>query len=349
MRGLLHAVLRLLRLVFGFGWVRSLKRQIRRCRWRRRNRRESHVGERGHSRLRCESIPERLYRRPDPLIYSQSYLMGLGMGVTWDNPDIQLFRGGTPVESSKLLPDTEYRVVATIWNGSTEGAAIGMPVRFSYLDFGIGAAETAIGQTIIDLPVKAAPGHPATTEAIWRTPTTPGHYCLKVTLVWSDDANPANNVGQENTNVGSAASPARFDFIVRNPDRQPHRLRLRADAYALRPPSPCPPPGKPDPEEDPTTERDWPEEHERRRRARKEQERRRRAAAAHHAVDNFPVPEGWTVQIHDAELALDGNEQTTVRVDVEPPPGFSGRRPINVNAFDEQERLVGGVTLYVER
>ena len=34
-------------------------------------------------------IPSHTYRRPDPLIYSQTYLMSQGLSVTWDNPDIQ--------------------------------------------------------------------------------------------------------------------------------------------------------------------------------------------------------------------------------------------------------------------
>jgi hypothetical protein len=36
-------------------------------------------------------------------------------------------------------------------------------------------------------------------------------------------------------------------------------------------------------------------------------------------------------------------------VTVEPPPGFSGSEAINVNALDDLDRLVGGVTLYVTR
>jgi hypothetical protein len=223
-----------------------------------------------------------------------------------------------------------------------------MPVRFSYLHFGIGAAEIPISQTVIDLPAKAAPGHPAKAQAIWKTPPGAGHYCLKVQLVWSDDANPDNNIGQENTNVGTASSPAHFEFPVRNPDKESRRLRLRADAYVIPPLPPCPPRAKHD-DEDPAKERDWPEEHERRRRARKEEERRRRAAAARHALEGFPLPPGWSVEIIDAELQLEGGEERDVSVDVEPPAHFTGRQPININAFNERDELVGGVTLYVER
>src|SRR5215212_9149113 len=36
----------------------------------------------------CGRIPDPLIRRPDPCIYSQTYLMAQGLPVTWDNPDI---------------------------------------------------------------------------------------------------------------------------------------------------------------------------------------------------------------------------------------------------------------------
>lgn len=347
LRELLLAILRILRVLLTFEWVAIIARQLRRCRWRRRARSESLAGMRGHSRLRCAPVPERIYRRPDPLIYSQSYLMAQGMGVTWDNPDIRLFHAGVPVASSELVEDTEYRVEATIWNGSVDGPAIGMPVRFSYLDFGIGGAEIPLGETVIDLPAKAAPGHPAKAETLWRTPTTPGHYCLRVELICSDDANPANNLGQENTDVGVASSPARFRFPVRNPDEEPRRLRLSADAYEIPPPPPCPPRSEDD--EDPATALDWPEEHARRRRAQSEVERKRRAAVARHALKQFPVPADWEVEFSEDEFLLEAGDLTEVGVEIQPPTDFAGRQPINVNAVDERDEFVGGVTLYVVR
>ncbi|MBV8895300.1 MAG: hypothetical protein JO051_02230, partial [Acidobacteriaceae bacterium] len=33
----------------------------------------------------CQPIPKHIYRRPDPLIYSQQYLMSQGLAVTWNN------------------------------------------------------------------------------------------------------------------------------------------------------------------------------------------------------------------------------------------------------------------------
>ena len=90
------------------------------------------------AREECVKVPAPVYRRPDPLIYSQRYLMSQGLAVTWDNPDIQLFQAGVPVPSHTLAPATEYEIVARIWNGSTDAPAVNLPVRFSYLTFGIG-------------------------------------------------------------------------------------------------------------------------------------------------------------------------------------------------------------------
>jgi hypothetical protein len=45
----------------------------------------------------CQHVPAHIYKRPDPMIYSQQYLMSLGLAVTWQNPDIHLELGGVPV------------------------------------------------------------------------------------------------------------------------------------------------------------------------------------------------------------------------------------------------------------
>ena len=36
----------------------------------------------------CASVDNPAFHRPDPCIYSQKYLLSLGLAVTWDNPDI---------------------------------------------------------------------------------------------------------------------------------------------------------------------------------------------------------------------------------------------------------------------
>lgn len=311
-------------------WLLGLAKLVKAlCRRRPRPRPPGDRPQRGHG---CAPVPPFVHRKPDPLLYSQSFLMGQGLAVTWDNPDIQLEKGGVPVPSTELEPDTVYDVVARIWNGSVDAPAVGVPVRFSFLSFGVNTVSTPVGTTAVDLPVKGSPGLPALAHMPWRTPATPGHYCLQVEAVWADDANPLNNLGQENTNVKPLNSPhAAFAFPVRNDERRERRLRLEADSYELpvlrscdhERPAPTPTPS--------ATER----------------ERRVAAARARHDRAAHGVPPGWQVVIDPAELTLAGQEEREVAVDVTAPDGFSGRQAFNVNVF-EAALLVGGVTLYVE-
>ena len=323
------------------GWAVALYELIKDQ--QRRRDRKHHLRDSGQVFTRCQVIPPDVYRRPDPLIYSQSYLRSLGLAITWDNPDIALFDvagGMVEVSSSALIADTEYEIQATIYNGSTDAPAIGMPVQFSFLSFGIGTISTFIGTTTVDLPVRGAPGHPATAGMRWRTPQTPGHYCIQVRLIWADDANPANNLGQENTHVGAAQSPAVFTFPVHNADVVPRTLRLAADSY--RPPEPidC-------------------DQYERGRRV---FERRRGKdhggnsqddwcweLRRRHEREKWGIEPGWDVQIDPDELSLAPGEIQDVTVAIEPPATFAGTEAVNINAADETSALIGGVTLYVTR
>jgi hypothetical protein len=279
-----------------------------------------------------QRVPSTIYRRPDPLIYSQGYLMSQGIAVTWDNPDIQLEKGGVPVSSHALEPDTDYEIVARVWNGSTQAPAVELPVRCSYLEFGIGTISHPIGMRTVDLPVKGAPGSPATARIPWTTPMAPGHYCIQVELVWLDDANPANNLGQENTDVKALNSPqANWVVPVRNDSQNRRRLRLELDAYEVGRPPRCPP----------AQERGTPPPGER------EREERRRRARARHTRGAHPVPEGWTVTVDPVELMLSPGEGSEVQVGVTAPDGFRGRQAFNLSALAGEE-LVGGVTLIAE-
>ena len=279
----------------------------------------------------CATIPPRVFRRPDPLIYSQAFLMAQGLAVTWDNPDVQLQRNGMAVSSHALSPDTEYEVVARVWNGSPFAPAVDLPVRFSYIDFGIGGATIPIGETRIDLPVNSTPGHPAFAGIKWRTPPVPGHYCIRVELVWADDANPANNVGQENVDVKALNSPrATFRFPVRNDARVRRAYRLAADAYALPDPAPC---GDQRPGRSP-------------RLTREEIGARKAAALARHGLAGFPVPDGWRIDIEPDRFSLDPGAERPVTVVITAPDGFSGERRFNVAAFVGTS-VAGGVTLQV--
>lgn len=121
----------------------------------------------------CSTIKRPEFKRPDPMIYSQSYLMSLGLAVTWDNPDITLEKAVGPlnpnappnpalkIPSSNLAPDTEYDVVARIWNGSDAAPVVGLPVKFTVHGFGIGVNQQGIGSAATNLGVKGGPGCPA--------------------------------------------------------------------------------------------------------------------------------------------------------------------------------------------
>ena len=122
----------------------------------------------------CVPIYNPAFVKPDPLIYDQYYLTSLGLAVTWDNPDIQLYLNGAAVSSSLLAPGTTYEVVAQIWNNSTDSPAVAMPVSFSFLEFGISTVSVPIGSTQVNLGVKGGAGCPAYATMPWTTPTTPG-------------------------------------------------------------------------------------------------------------------------------------------------------------------------------
>lgn len=285
----------------------------------------------------CATVTPQVYRRPDPMIYDQFYLMKQGIAVTWDNPDIHLELGGTTVPSESLSKSTTYEVVARIWNGSTDAPAVKLPVRFSYLTFGIGQKRVPIGETPVDLPVKGAPGCPTFARMEWTTPSVPGHYCLEVELIWSDDANLNNNLGQENTNVKALNSPhANFTFPVRNDTGLRQVLLLEADTYSVPPRRPCPE-QTPDRREPPPAD---------------DIARRQREAPALHDRRNHPLPAGWRVDIQPNEFVLAPDVEQQVSVDITAIDGFTGRQVVNIQAFDvlisrTNPKLTGGVTLYV--
>ncbi len=297
-------------------------------RWRERTQRRGR--DKKSADAPCVPINEKAFKRPDPLLYSQQDLMARGYAVTWDNPDIQLFRGGVAVPSSTLDPDTDYEVVARVWNNSTDAPVIGLPVVFSYMSFGVGAKKHAIGATSIpELGVKGGPNHPAFAKMLWHTPAAPGHYCIQVLLDPTDDRNFNNNLGQENTTVAALHSPAETTLTLRNDTPREQTIRFEVDAYQIPPLSPCDPARPPAPSPAVRIFRDQivvPPVHDRR---------------------NYPLPEGWTVAFDPAEPVLAPDMEISVVARVTPPAGFHGRQAINVHAFDRYT-LVGGITLYAE-
>lgn len=280
----------------------------------------------------CQHVPPHIYRRPDPMIYSQQYLMSKGLAVTWQNPDIHLEQGGMPVDSSDLKPNTTYDVIARIWNNALDAVVVNMPVDFSFLSFGIGTAKTFIATTAVDVAAKGMAGCPAFARVQWTTPPMPGHYCLLVEFTWADDANPFNNVGQHNTDVKPLNSPhAAFTIPVRNAARERREIALRVDSYML--------PSLPECGRVPAVENPRP--------SRETVLRRLREIAAATNPANFPVPEGWTVTVAPAELVLAGGEERSVVVDITAPDGFAGENTFNVNGFVGAISL-GGVSLTVK-
>jgi len=279
----------------------------------------------GHKKFpspnRCVPISDPAFTRPDPLIYDQYFLTSLGLAVTWDNPDIQLFLNGSPVSSDLILPGTTYEIVAQVWNNSTDAPVVALPVAFSFLDFGMGAVSVPIGSTEIDLGVKGGPGCPAFAKVPWTTPTTPGHYCIQVLLQPVDDTNFNNNLGQENTNVGTAHSPAVFTFTLRNDTKQAQSYEFAVDAYTLGTPDPC--------------------------QSGATSDQVSRARLARHRRGSHPVPAGWDVQINPAAPALAPDQSLPITVTATPPSGFTGNQVLNVNAF-HGNGLAGGVTLTVQ-
>jgi hypothetical protein len=269
---------------------------------------------------RCIPINEPAFVRPEPFIYDQYYMTNLGFSVTWDNPDIQLYLNGIPVSSSQLQIGTTYEVVARVWNNSPECPVVNMPVAFSFLEFGVGTVSVPIGSTHIDLGVKGGSNCPAFASMLWTTPTTAGHYCLQVQLQPVDDSNSENNLGQENTDVGAAHSPAIYTFTLRNDTDLSHIYRFVVDAYTPGAPDPCNEGGDP------------------------EKDRQRRMAR--HKRGTQPIPPGWEVKINPDVASLTPGQSIPVTVTATPPSGFIGSQTLNVNAFHEHG-LAGGVTLTV--
>jgi hypothetical protein len=305
-----------------YGWILAIRGLLVRGRSaRRRSRRHGRdERERRISRARCLPVDHPAFVRPDPLIYSQWYLMKLGLAVTWNNPDVQLWRGGLPVSSSLLDPDTEYEVVARVWNASPDGPVVQMPVHFSYLDFGVGTTSNPIATTTIDVGVKGSASEPAFASVPWRTPAEAGHYCLQVRLDPADDSNFANNLGQENTNVGKATSPAVFTFSLRNNTSLPHRYHFAVDGYRI-----------------PTRDRCGEQE--------SAEERRRRLER--HSLPQHALAAGWEVALSPETPSLQPDQQIVVTATITPPDGWSGSQTVNVNAHHEHGPA-GGVTLVVE-
>jgi hypothetical protein len=268
----------------------------------------------GQPKSACCPCPPAL-KKPDPFIYAQYYLMGLGLPVTWDNPDVFIYDGSVLVDPHDLKASTTYTVAARIWNNSTDVPVMNMKVSFSYLSFGMGTQSNPIGDTAVDLGAKGLPGCPAFAYMPWTTPATLGHYCLQVLLEPPSDSNWLNNLGQRNTDVTQPHSPATFNFAVGNHSGPRTRnVRFAVDTYAIPPLLPC---------------------------------GGRDNVPRTLSKIKPPVPPGWTVVLTPEDFQLLPGQEQQVQAQITPPSGFSGSMPFNVTALDDTAPI-GGVTLTVE-
>lgn len=162
----------------------------------------------------CVVIPGHVVHKPDPCIYSQFMLMQLDQPVTWDNPDVAIFKNGMEQDTYNLTADTEYDIQIEVHNSSREKPAAGTTAHIRWIEFGAGG-QTRHPIDSLSANVPVWPGIDTVTTQ-WRTPATPGHYCLEVELVHPDDGNPANNRGWNNTQVHAAASTVEREIRIFN-------------------------------------------------------------------------------------------------------------------------------------
>ncbi|PKW27985.1 hypothetical protein ATL31_2838 [Phycicoccus duodecadis] len=267
---------------------------------------------------RCVPIDDPAMRVPDPLVYSQQDLMARGLPVTWQNPDFTILDGGTPVGSYDLQPDHIYTVDVRVSNAAPDCPVVAMPVHLSYLDFGMGTVSVPVATRLVDVGVQGGPGNPSHVAFSWHTPAAPGHYCLQALLDPASDRNRNNNLGQHNTDVVQAHSPAVVSFTLRNETKREHRYRFETDAYVLQTP-------------------------------RCEDLEEYRKDLARHLVAT-PLPAGWAVELAPDQPVLAPGGLVSVTATVTPPAGFDGTQRINIHALyteGYQDVLAGGVSVDV--
>jgi hypothetical protein len=201
----------------------------------------------------CKKLPEAIFRRPDPCIYSQFYLQGQGLPVTWNNPDIWVAPADNPgavePDSYHLKEDTDYLVSVQVHNASTD-LALGVLVRLNYRPWSFNSPELvpvetdATGQEAVRF-VNILPMSKTVATFKWHTPQVdpasgPNHLCLQASLHHPMDTNTGNNLGQENTNVFSAnpghvvpGQVLQLEIPLHNPRRDPHGFRFGAHVYEI--------------------------------------------------------------------------------------------------------------------
>lgn len=338
-----------------------------------------------YEEIDCAHIPPEVNRRPDPCLYSQSYLAAQGIAVTWDNPDIRLTTpGGVPVPSGGLTADTDYIVVGTIHNASFD-PAIGVTVRSYFRGWGVDfddrqPTEVDAGGEAAERIVHIGAWGQATASFKWHTPRQAGHYCVTIECFHPADREPANNVGQENTDVVevSPGSSARVAVPFFNRRARMRDFRIEVDQYEIPDGrveltlEPIRRKGKPDqrPERAEATRTDDPDAL-RGSRVRLVDGRRRVRLGERYEVfgyegrdsvvagsrrGNFELTQDWAVTLPGRQFAEDGwqvtvapgaTEEIEVVVSVPERSEHGERKVLNVTARDRFGTVVGGVTLLV--
>ncbi|WP_340198597.1 hypothetical protein [Ascidiimonas sp. W6] len=189
----------------------------------------------------CHKIPPHVTRKPNPCIYSQFYRMNQGLSVTWNNPDIEIYEtNGTLADSSNLNANTDYLLRAKISNSAFD-PSLATAVRCYYRPWSFNSPdkipiELNPNGTEKMVFLDIAPWSSAIAEFKWHTPNVnSAHYCIQVECFHQDDINPNNNLGQENTNVFSAAPGETVEttaFLMNVEDRE-RTFQLMADAYKI--------------------------------------------------------------------------------------------------------------------
>jgi hypothetical protein len=147
-----------------------------------------------------------------------------GDNPTWDNPSIQLYDlSNNAVASDNLQAAVTYSIRVMVHN-DTDFAAHGAKVSCKWANFGLGQPPdvwTPIGDSTVDVPAHSVTPF----EVKWTTPGT-GHLCVMAEIYHIEDANNANNQGQENCHVGPTSSPAKVPFTIWNPTKNPEMVYL---------------------------------------------------------------------------------------------------------------------------
>ena len=329
------------------------------------------ISERGNRRMPCADVPVHIKRRPDPCLYSQSFITANfpGTPVTWDNPDIWLTElNGTPVPSHQLQPDHVYVVHGRIYDASFD-PAIATRVRCRFRNWGFSSStfepverNTDGTEKVVTLHIPAWGNREATFR--WRTPTA-GHYCIQVECQHADDRQPANNIGQENTDVlpAAAGQTVTQQAMLYNDDRRRRaQVRISVDAYTI-------PEGRIELRLD--TKRQvlggegWLPVYNKRTETTRFPRRLGPTYLAwvYRGIDRVlranaagfrSLPDGWHVRADgkdlEARLELAPGEQRNVSLEIAlAPTARRGERvPLNFNAWDDRSRLIGGFTVFIE-